>query len=87
MDDQVSEDVANRRAELLVDLQSRVMDEYNEQRLGSVMEVLCEGFDPDMGCWRGRTWADSPDVDGHVFFTAAGTVRQYCGSGQCFHDV
>ena len=75
MDDQVSEDVANRRAELLVDLQSRVMDEYNEQRLGSVMEVLCEGFDPDMGCWRGRTWADSPDVDGHVFFTAAGTVR------------
>ena len=75
MDDQVPEDVANRRAELLVDLQSRVMDEYNEERLGSVMEVLCEGFDPNMGCWCGRTWADSPDVDGHVYFTAAGTIR------------
>ena len=75
MDDQVPEDVASRRAELLVDLQSRVMDEYNEERLGSVMEVLCEGFDPNMGCWCGRTWADSPDVDGHVYFTAAGTIQ------------
>ena len=75
MEDQVPEDIANRRAELLVDLQSRVMDEYNEERLGSVMEVLCEGFDPNMGCWCGRTWADSPDVDGHVYFTAAGAIQ------------
>ena len=75
MPDQVPADVANRRAEWLVDLQSRVMDEYNEKRLGSVMEVLCEGFDPEMGCWRGRTWADSPDVDGHVYFTAAGRLQ------------
>lgn len=75
MPDQVPEDVANRRAEWLVDIQSRVMDEFNEERLGSVMEVLCEGFDGEMGCWRGRTWADSPDVDGHVYFTAAGSVK------------
>ena len=75
MPDQVPEDVANRRAEWLVDLQSRIMDDYNEERLGSVMEVLCEGFDPEMGCWRGRTWADSPDVDGHVYFTAAGSIK------------
>ncbi|MEG1241233.1 MAG: 30S ribosomal protein S12 methylthiotransferase RimO, partial [Oscillospiraceae bacterium] len=65
---------ANRRAELLVDLQSRVMDAYNEERLGTVMEVLCEGFDEDAGCYVGRSWADSPDVDGHVYFTAAGKM-------------
>ena len=75
MPDQVPADVANRRAEWLVDLQSRVMDEFNEERLGSVMEVLCEGFDPEMGCWRGRSWADSPDVDGHVYFSAAGSIK------------
>lgn len=74
MPDQVPAEIAAHRAELLVDLQSRVMDEYNEQRLGSVMEVLCEGFDPAAGCFMGRTYADSPDVDGHVFFTAAGDV-------------
>ena len=27
-----------------------------------------------MGCWAGRTYADSPDIDGHVYFTAADTV-------------
>ena len=74
MADQVPADVAQHRAELLVDVQSRVMDRWNEERLGTVMEVLCEGFDADMGCWAGRTYADSPDIDGHVYFTAAGTV-------------
>lgn len=74
MDNQVDSDTANRRAELLIDLQSRIMDRWNEDRLGSVMEVLCEGFDGEMGCYMGRTYADSPDVDGHVWFTAAGLV-------------
>lgn len=74
MADQVPSDVAQHRAELLVDLQSRVMDRWNESRLGTVMEVLCEGFDADMGCWAGRTYADSPDIDGHIYFTAAGTI-------------
>ena len=74
MDDQVDPDVAQRRVELVVDLQSRVMDEYNEQRLGTVMEVLCEGFDSQAGCYVGRTYADSVEIDGHVYFTAAGLV-------------
>lgn len=74
MENQVPADVAERRVELLVDLQSRVMDGWNESRLGTVTEVLCEGFDPDMGCYVGRSWADSPDIDGHVYFTAGGVV-------------
>ncbi|MBR2935442.1 MAG: 30S ribosomal protein S12 methylthiotransferase RimO [Oscillospiraceae bacterium] len=74
MDNQVDEDVAARRVELLVELQSRVMDEYNEERLGTVMEVLCEGFDSQMGCCVGRTYADSVDIDGRVYFTAAGHI-------------
>ena len=50
------------RVELVVDLQSRVMDEWNESRLGETVEVLCEGFDPQEGCYVGRTWADSPEM-------------------------
>lgn len=50
------------------------MDEYNEERLGTVMEVLCEGFDSAEGCYTGRTYADSPDIDGRVLFTAAGVI-------------
>ncbi len=74
MDDQVDPDVAQRRVELVVDLQSRVMDEYNEARLGTVMEVLCEGFDSQEGCYVGRTYADSVEIDGRVLFTAAGVI-------------
>ena len=74
MENQVEPETAARRVELVVDLQSRIMDEYNEARLGTCMEVLCEGFDADGGCYVGRTYADSVDIDGRVLFTAAGLV-------------
>ena len=74
MEDQVDPEVAARRVELVVDLQSRIMDQYNEERLGTVMEVLCEGFDSTEGCYVGRTYADSVEIDGRVLFTAAGLV-------------
>ena len=38
------------------------------------MEVLCEGFDHNEGCYVGRTYADSVDIDGRVLFTAAGLI-------------
>lgn len=75
MPNQVDPEVAAHRLELLIDLQSDVMDEYNESRLGESVEVLVEGFDEEMGCWRGRTYADAPDIDGHVYFPAAGEVN------------
>lgn len=60
MENQVDRDVALRRAELLIDVQSRVMDRWNESRLGTVMEVLCEGFDSNMGCYAGRPLPTPP---------------------------
>lgn len=74
MENQVDPDVARRRTELLIDLQSRVMDAWNESLLGTSLEVLCEGIDRESGLYMGRSYADSPDVDGHVYFTAAGEV-------------
>lgn len=74
MPNQVPAEVAARRLELLVDLQSDIMDAFNESRLGETVEVLVEGFSQEMGCWQGRTYADSADVDGHVYFTAAGEL-------------
>ena len=74
MEDQVDPETAARRVELVVDLQSRIMDACNQARLGTVMEVLCEGFDSAEGCYVGRTYADSVEIDGRVLFTAAGLV-------------
>ncbi len=74
MSGQVPEEIAEQRVNRLVELQSAVLDEYNESRLGTVMEVLCEGFDSNQGCYVGRTYADSVEVDGRVLFTAAGRI-------------
>ena len=63
-------ETAERRAEIISEAQSRVMDAWNEARVGTVMEVLCEDFDEDAQLWCGRTYADSPDIDGRVLFEA-----------------
>ena len=61
---------AQRRAEIVVDVQSDIIDAYNESVLGSVREILCEGFDPQAQTFYGRSYAESPDIDGRVWFTA-----------------
>lgn len=61
-------EVAERRAELLIDIQSRIIDEFNERMIGKVLTVLVEGLDNETGWMYGRSFADSPDVDGRVLF-------------------
>jgi len=64
--DRPDADIAESRAELLAEIQSRVIDEFNNSRIGSVTEVLVEGsFE---GRRYGRSFAESPDVDGYIFF-------------------
>ncbi|OUN08210.1 30S ribosomal protein S12 methylthiotransferase RimO [Flavonifractor sp. An92] len=74
MENQVPAEVAEQRVDRVRALQADIMDRWNEERLGGVEEVLCEGFDPEEGCYVGRTWADSPEIDGRVLFTAAGRI-------------
>ena len=61
---------AQRRAEIVVDVQSDIIDAYNDSVLGSTREVLCEGFDPQAQMFFGRSYAESPDIDGRIWFTA-----------------
>jgi len=62
--DRPDADVASRRAELLTDIQSLVMDEYNLSRVGRDVTVLVERRDGDR--YYGRSYAESPDVDGFI---------------------
>ena len=70
MENRVDEEEARRRAELLVDVQSRIMDEYNEKMQGEVVEVLCEGFDGASMGYIGRSCAESVDIDGKIYFSS-----------------
>ena len=61
---------AQRRTELLVDVQSDIIDEYNESILGDVREVLCEGWSEEAQSYVGRSYAESVDIDGKIYFSA-----------------
>ena len=66
--DQIDAEVKANRRLIVEELQSGVLDDYNTSRHGEVMDVLCEGWDDEQQLWFGRTYADSVEVDGHVYF-------------------
>lgn len=68
--DRVDASEAERRAGLVVDIQSEIMDAWNEDMQGETVEVLCEGFDGQSMSYVGRSWAESPDIDGRIYFSA-----------------
>ncbi|MBR3692820.1 MAG: 30S ribosomal protein S12 methylthiotransferase RimO [Clostridia bacterium] len=70
LDGKVSRRTAQRRAELVSELQAEIMEGESEKLVDKTLTVLCEGFDRFAEVFYGRTYADSPEVDGKVFFSA-----------------
>ena len=68
-------EIARQRADIIEELQSRIMDDWNESMMGKRLQVLCEGFDADENCYYGRTYADSPDIDGRILFESEQTLE------------
>ena len=69
-------DVAARRAEILEMIQSEIMDEYNASMIGKKLEVLVEAYDEENEQYYGRTYADSPDIDGRVWLACDEPLRE-----------
>ena len=72
----VDTDTAVKRAEIVEMLQSEIMDAYNAEKLGRTMEVLVDGYDEESGQFYGRTFADSPDIDGRVWIASDEPVHE-----------
>lgn len=74
----VDKETAERRADMIMDIQSRIMDDFYETKIGKILDVLFEYFDPDENTWVGRSYMDSPDIDGLVYATGdviVGTIQ------------
>lgn len=67
--DQIDDEVKQKRADIIMEQQQFFMAEYCERLIGKEIKVLVEGFDRLAECYFGRSYADSPEVDGCVFFT------------------
>lgn len=66
----VDADVAMERAQKVEMLQSEIMDAYNASVMGKTLEVLVDGYDEEFEQFYGRTFADSPEIDGRVWIAA-----------------
>ena len=66
--DQLPEQVKLDRMELIMNDQLTILAQKNEAKIGTLQEVLIEGYDSYIRCYFGRSRADAPDVDGKVFF-------------------
>ena len=70
----VDSEVAQERARMVESIQSRIMDDYNASMMGKTLDVLVDGFDEELEQFYGRTFADSPEIDGRVWIATQEAV-------------
>lgn len=68
-------EVAAARAQNVEMLQSDIMDAYNASVIGKTLDVLIDGYDEEYEQFFGRTYADSPDIDGRVWIATQEPIR------------
>ena len=72
----VDNEIALKRAETIEMIQSSIMDDWCASFIGKTMEVLVDGFDEELEQFYGRTYADSPDIDGRVWIASDEPLRE-----------
>lgn len=70
MENQLSEEVKNHRADIIMEQQMLISAANNEKLMGKRLTAVVEGFDKFAECYFGRTEKDAPDIDGKVFFAS-----------------
>ena len=72
---QVPEQTKVDRMELIMQEQLTVAENKTQDKIGTVQEVLIEGWDDYIKCYFGRTAADAPEVDGKIFFMSGRQLK------------
>ena len=72
-EDDISEEEKNRRQQLLMDTQSEISYELNQNKIGKIFKVIIDKFEG--GAYIGRTEFDSPEVDNEVIIHTDKHVR------------
>ena len=74
--DQVDEEEKVRRREMIMFTQAEIDDMKNQNKIGSIVKVLVEGRDEIIKSYYGRTYADSIEIDGKVFFKSGRKLNE-----------
>lgn len=76
LDGQLSEDVKNRRVKKLYSVQKTVSKKFQNEQVGKILKVLCDGVDYDKQSFYGRAYFSAPDIDGKVYFYGDDVINQ-----------
>ena len=74
--DQIEESVKEERYASLMTLQQGISLELNKGKIGSIIEVIAEGYDEESFLFYGRSRGDSIDVDGRVYFATEDEISE-----------
>ncbi len=72
----VDTDTAMARAQQIEMIQSQIMDDYNDSMIGKTLDVLVDGYDEEYNQPYGRTFADSPEIDGRVWIASEEALHE-----------
>ncbi len=72
--DQIDEQVKQDRMDILMQLQMDINEELNREKVGKVIDVICEDYDPVAEVHYGRSAADALEIDGKVYFKSDSRV-------------
>jgi len=75
LSDQLPEDVKVARAEEVLRVQAEISLALQNEKIGTVLEVLTEGYDEESLMYYGRSAGDAPEVDNTVYFVAMDEVE------------
>lgn len=67
MDNQIEDEIKEQRRNEIMELQQEIAFEKAESMIGRKVLVIIEGKITDENAYMGRTYMDSPDVDGNIF--------------------
>ena len=76
LDGQIDEETKSRRYDTLMEIQLDISAELLEEKLGTTVTVLAEGYDRAAGIYFGRSAADAPDVDGKIYFSSPRRIKE-----------
>ncbi len=68
--EQIPARTKQRRVKMLYEVQRKISEEFLRGKVGTVVEVLCDGIDYEKNCFVGRAYWQAPDIDGKIYFTA-----------------
>ncbi|MCH5252409.1 MAG: 30S ribosomal protein S12 methylthiotransferase RimO [Lachnospiraceae bacterium] len=69
-ENQLSEEIKRQWADEIMETEQEIIFCQNEAMIGKKFRVIVDGYLPEEAVYIGRTYRDTPDIDGCVFFSS-----------------